>query len=161
MESGPSVQITCLCALNPLHPNPGCINFHCAVECGGSDDKKSTCNAGCLGSIPGLGRSPGGGHGNPLQYSCLENPHGQWSLVGYSPWGRKESDTTEWLSTQQAVSPKFYDLVGLTVIWPCNQMLFRHSVVSHSLQPHGLQHNRLPYPSPCSHNGTSPSWEFA
>ena len=41
---------------------------------GGSDGKESTCNAGDLGSIPGLGRSPGGGHGNPLQYSCLENP---------------------------------------------------------------------------------------
>ena len=50
-------------------------------------------------SIPGSGRSPGGGHGNPLQYSCLENPHGQRSLVGYSPWGLKETDTTERLST--------------------------------------------------------------
>ena len=47
------------------------------------------------GSIPGLGRSPGGGHGNPLQYSCLENPQGQRSLVGYSPQVYKESDTTE------------------------------------------------------------------
>ena len=47
------------------------------------------------GSIPELGRSSGGGHGNPLQYSCLENPHGQRSLEGYSPWGRKESDITE------------------------------------------------------------------
>ena len=37
-----------------------------------------------LSSIPGLGRSPGGGHGNPLQYPCLENPHGQRSLSGYS-----------------------------------------------------------------------------
>ena len=54
---------------------------------GDSDGKKSACNAGDLGSVPGLGRSPGGGHGNPLQYSCLENPHGQRSLVGYSPWG--------------------------------------------------------------------------
>ena len=36
-----------------------------------------------------------------LQYSCLENPHGQRSLAGYSPWGRKESDTTEQLSTAQ------------------------------------------------------------
>ena len=40
---------------------------------GGSDSKESTCNARDLGSIPGLGRSPGGGHGNPFQYSCLEN----------------------------------------------------------------------------------------
>ena len=48
-----------------------------------------------VGSIPGWGRSPGEGNGNPPQYSCLENPHGQRSLVGYSPEGHKESDTTE------------------------------------------------------------------
>ena len=48
-----------------------------------------------MGLIPGLERSPGGEHGNPLQYSCLENPHGQRSLAGYSPWDPKESDTTE------------------------------------------------------------------
>ena len=53
---------------------------------GGSDGKESACNAGDLGLIPGLGRSPGG-HGNPLQYSCLENSHGQRSLVVYSPRG--------------------------------------------------------------------------
>ena len=64
---------------------------------GGSVGKESTCNVGDLGSIPGLGRSPGGGHGNPLQYSCLENPmdRGAWR----APWGHKESDTTERLST--------------------------------------------------------------
>ena len=44
---------------------------------GGSDGKESARNVGDLGLIPGLGRSPGGGHGNSLQYSCLENPHGQ------------------------------------------------------------------------------------
>ena len=64
-----------------------------------SDGKESTCNAGDLGSVSELGRYSGGGNGNPLQYSCLENPHGQRSLVGYSPWGCKESDTTEWLRT--------------------------------------------------------------
>ena len=62
---------------------------------GSSDGKASACNAGDLGSIPGLGRSSGGGHGKPLQYSCLENPHGQRSLVGYSPWGCKKLDMTE------------------------------------------------------------------
>ena len=62
---------------------------------GGSVGKESACNVGDLGSIPGLGRSPGEGHGNPLQYSCLENPHGQRNLEGCSPQGRKESDTTE------------------------------------------------------------------
>ena len=66
---------------------------------GGSDGKGPACNVGDLGSIPGLGRSPREGHGNPLQYSCLENPHGQRSQVGYSLWGRKESDTIELLST--------------------------------------------------------------
>ena len=69
----------------------------------GSDGKESTCNVGDLGSIPGLGRSLGGGHGNPLQYSCLENPHGQRSLEGYSPWDHKESDMTEQLSTAQHI----------------------------------------------------------
>ena len=72
---------------------PGSLGFP-----GGSDGKESTRNAGDLGLIPRLGRSHGG-HGNPLQYSCLENPHGQRSLVGYSPWGCKELDMTEWLST--------------------------------------------------------------
>ena len=49
---------------------------------GGSDGKESAYNVGDLGLLFGLGRSPGGGHGNPLQYSFLENPHGQRSLVG-------------------------------------------------------------------------------
>ena len=60
-------------------------------------DKESAFIVGDLGSIPGLGRSPGGRYGNPLQYSCLENPSEERSLEGYSPWGRKESDTTEQL----------------------------------------------------------------
>ena len=60
---------------------------------GGSDCKESSCNVDDLGSVPGLVRSSGGGHGNPLQYSFLESPHGQRSLVGYSLWGHKESDT--------------------------------------------------------------------
>ena len=47
------------------------------------------------GSIAGLGRSPGEGNGSPLQYSCLENTHGQRSLVGNNPEGLKESDMTE------------------------------------------------------------------
>ena len=65
-----------------LH-TPVFLGFPC-----GSAGKDSTCNARDLGSIPGLGRSPGEGEGCPLQYSDLENPVD-------SPWGRKESDTTE------------------------------------------------------------------
>ena len=60
----------------------------------GSDGKESACNAGDPGSIPGLGGSPGEGNGNPLQCSCLENPHGQRNLAGYSPWDYKESGMT-------------------------------------------------------------------
>ena len=53
----------------------GCILSPCLFNFpGGSEDKVSACNAGDLGSIPGLGKSPGEGNGNPLQYSCLENP---------------------------------------------------------------------------------------
>ena len=52
---------------------------------------------------PWVERSPGGGQGNPLQCSCLENPHGQRSLAGYSPWSHKESATTEWLSTAHSI----------------------------------------------------------
>ena len=50
---------------------------------GGSGGKESACNAGVLGSVPGLGRAPGGRHGNPLQYSCLENPmdRGAWQAT--------------------------------------------------------------------------------
>ena len=52
-------------------------------------------NGGDLGSIPGSERSSVEENGNPLLYSCLENPHGQRNLAGYSPWGHKESDTTK------------------------------------------------------------------
>ena len=67
---------------------------------GGTVVKNLPANAGdtrdsgsMAGSIPGLGRYPGRGNGNPLQYSCVENPMDR-SLAGYSPWGCKESDRT-------------------------------------------------------------------
>ena len=59
------------------------------------DGKESAYNTGALASIPGLGRSSEEGNGYPLQYSG--ESHGQRSLAGYSPWGNKESDTTEQL----------------------------------------------------------------
>ena len=60
---------------------------------GGSDSKEYACSARDLGLIPGLGRSCGGGHGNP-DFLPRES-HGQRSLVSCSPWGREESDVTE------------------------------------------------------------------
>ena len=57
---------------------------------GGSDGEESACNVGDLGLIPRLGRSPGEGNGNPLQYSCLGNPMDRGACLGYSPPGCKE-----------------------------------------------------------------------
>ena len=62
---------------------------------GSSAGKDSTCNSRDPGLIPGLGKFPRPGHDNPLQYSCLEDLHGQRSLVGYSPWRLKELDLTK------------------------------------------------------------------
>ena len=61
--------------------------------------EESACNVGDLGSIPGSGRSFVEGNGNPLQYSCLENPMDKGAWWATSPWSHKESDMTEWLST--------------------------------------------------------------
>ena len=77
---------------------------------------------GDLDSIPGLGRSPGGGHGDPFQSSYLENPHGQRSLTSCSPCVRKELDATEWLSTayrkwKSQLCPTLYDPRDYTVHW--------------------------------------------
>ena len=65
---------------------------------GGSEGKESACSAGDLGLIPGLGRSPGGRAWQPTPVFLPGESHGQRNLAGYSPWGRKESDTTEQLS---------------------------------------------------------------
>ena len=63
---------------------------------GGSDGRESACNAGDLGLIPGSGKSPGEGNGNPLQYSCLENPMDRGAC--WASRGCKELDTTEQFS---------------------------------------------------------------
>ena len=62
---------------------------------GGSDCKESSSNSGEQGLIPGSGRSPGEGNGLPTPVFLPGEFHGQRSLVGYSPWSHKESDTTE------------------------------------------------------------------
>ena len=88
-----------------------------------SDGKESACNAGGLGSIPGLGRSPGEGNGNPLQCSCLKNPmdRGVWRAIVH---GRlKELNTTERLTLSfftwkmEAASPKKTQLLNAELIY--------------------------------------------
>ena len=74
--------------------------------------KKPPVNAGDPGSIPGSGRSPGEGNGNPLQYSCLENPRNRGT---YSPWGRKEPDMAEQL-TPSHFTYLFYSVVLVSAV---------------------------------------------
>ena len=97
VKSPPSMQETPVCYWvrkipwrRDRLPTPGFMGFP-----GVSDGKESTCNVGDLGSTPRLGKSPVGRHGNPLQCSCLENPHGQRSLEACSPRGCKQLDMTE------------------------------------------------------------------
>ena len=107
---------------------------------GGSDYKESPFNAGDLGSVLRWGRSPGGGHNNPLQYSCLENPLGQRSLVGYNLWGCKESDMTKWLNTFIGCVGKMYSLGNWDGPWD-NRIDAGHKAKA---EP-GLQQVWLPY----------------
>ena len=97
-------------SISPSNEHPGLISFRMdwldllavqgTLKRVGLVVKNPVANAEDIrdpGSIPGSGRSPGEGNGNPLQYSWLTNPHGQRSLMGYSPWDSKQSDTTEQL----------------------------------------------------------------
>ena len=83
---GGSVSLSSL-LFGPRHPSKRAFQVNNLPDNGG--DKRDA------GLTLGSGRYPGGEHGNPLQYSCLGNPHGQRSLAGYSPWGHKELHTTE------------------------------------------------------------------
>ena len=98
--------LACLCCLFLFGYSFGNLTFSISLSVimgflGGSDGKVSACSAGDPGSIPGSGRSPGEGSGNPLQYSSTLYSstlprifHGRWSLVGYSPLGRKKLNMT-------------------------------------------------------------------
>ena len=80
---------------------------------GGTAGKNAHTNSGEAGdssSIPGFGRYPGGGNGNPHQHSCLGNPTGQRSLAVYIPGGCKESDMTKLLSTHTYCFPNINNI---------------------------------------------------
>ena len=104
---------------------------------GGSDGKESACNAGHFGLTPGSkGRSPGGGNCYPPQYSCLENPHGQRSLAGYSPCGRRVGHNwvTKHSSHRVLVTWEVYHVRGLWLSLqpPCNAFSLWVSHLLHS-----------------------------
>ena len=108
-------------------------------------------NAGDIrdaGLIPGSGRSPAGGHGNSLQYSCLENPHGQKSLVGYSPWDHKESDTTEVTQQQHGGSNRGFPGGSVVNILPASAGDIRDtgSILGSGRSPGEGNGNPLQYP---------------
>ena len=93
---------------------------------GGSDGKASACSAGDLVSIPGLGRSPREGHGNTLQYSCLENPCGQRSLAA-AVHGVAESDRTKQLSVSH--TREIYNVVLVSGVQPSDSVIYIHTYI--------------------------------
>ena len=108
---------------------------------GSLNGKESACNARDLGSIPVSGRSPGEGHGNPLQYSCLENQMDRrawWATVHGVAMSRTWLKTNTFTFFQCCNNVFKITTCFLTVHFSC-------SVMSDSLQPHGLQHTRLLY----------------
>ena len=80
-------------------------------------------HAGDAGSVSESGRSPGGGHGSPLQLFLPGGSHGQRSLVGYSPWGRTESDMTERLNSSRLPFSCFF-LLACLVAGFCFELYF-------------------------------------
>ena len=140
-------QLTLIPSLLPLRNrnSSGILNLS-----GGSDSQESTCSAGDLGLIPGLGRSPGGGKGYPLHYSCLENPHGQRSL-GAAVHGVTKSRT--WLATKHSTADNLSEISK----WPSSDSLVkrllrpphRHDTAGQSLRARThLSHRKLgPVPS--------------
>ena len=102
---------------------------------GGLGGKESVCNVGDLGWEDPLE------HGYPLQYSCLEYPHGQRSLVGCSPWGCKESGTTEHLSTAQHIHFRMR-------VWSLQPWTISHQAPLSMGFPRQEYWSVLPFPSP-------------
>ena len=133
---------------------------------GGSGGKASACNAGDLGSIPGWGRSPAEGNGNPLQYSCLENcmDRGAWwvTVHGVTKNRTRLSDKTCTCIEESRVlkpllmlplCPNFISSLRFSSVQ------FSRSVMSDSLRPRESQHARPPHPSPTPgvHSDSCPS----
>ena len=95
------------CNKDPVQPKINKKKKRKKRTSGGSDHKESTCNAGDLSLIPGLGRSPGGGHDNPLLPGEF---YGQRDVMGYSSWGCEEWNTVEQLNTAQRSLASFSSL---------------------------------------------------
>ena len=119
--------VTRACTLSRLRQNYS--------NAGGSDGKEFPCNAGDPGSIRGSGRSPGGGHSNPLQYPCLENPTDRGAWRGYSPWGCKESDVTEQLTLSRYSNALILQHEKQGARWPGGTLSLGRQIPTHSQGP--------------------------
>ena len=107
----------------------------------GSVVKDMPANGGDLGSIPGLGRSPGEGNGNPLQCSLSGKSHRQRSLAGYRPWGCKESDMTEhtdafatlifFLALSRATSFSFFNAIVISLARLNESSFLKEPIIFH------------------------------
>ena len=116
-------------------PTPVFLGFPC-----GSAGKESTCNEGDLGLIPGLRISPERRHGKPLQYSCLEDPRGQRSLVDYSPWNSPGQNTGVGCHASiQGIFPTQGSIPGLPY---CQRILYQ---LSHKRSPKILEWVAYPF----------------
>ena len=136
----------------------------------GSDDKESTCSAGdcTVWFDPWVGKIAWEVHGNPPQYSCLENPRGQRRLAGCSPLGLKESDTTERLSTAQhstwSTQEGLLSLIHLRILrngfsaWYENVILSQYSFM---LQAFPTFHNQNLFAKFCGKRGWFKGWNFS
>ena len=105
--------------------------------------------------MPGLGRSPRKGNGNPHQQPCLKNSTNRGAMASYSTWGshRVGHDLVTKTfninsSPKERQCQRMFNLPHNCTHFTRSQVQFSHSVVSDSLRPNGLQHARLPYPSP-------------
>ena len=106
--------------------------------------KESACSAGNMGSVPGSGRSPGGGNGNPLTVFLLGKSHGQRSLVGYSPWGCKPSDMT--FAAMAQVQSLVEEDTASYVVWPkqkTNKQIYVYVYLNHFVIQQKLSHGKL------------------
>ena len=141
---------TCPSPSSRVCPSPCPLNFPSYMN--GSDDKESACSAGDMDSIPGSGISFREGNGNLLQYSCQNNPmdRGVWRAAVHGvaksqTWLKQLSMYTECEAKwKKGFKPDYWCCTHFSSVW------FSCSVMSDSFWPHGLQHARLPCPSPTS-----------
>ena len=130
---GKSYLSICIHATNNYCALTSCLGFP-----GGSEVKASACNTGDLGSVPGLGRSPGEGNGNPLQYSCLKNP-----MDGEAWWATIHGVAKSWTRLSDFTSLHFYLLFRFSLHWWAKKKVILRSVIV--FVDFSIEHSKIIY----------------